>query len=118
MGPRPSRAGTRSMSGEASPSPGSMRRAAWLAVAPLLAIGVGVYIWLQPQRPGEGTRAPEIGQALSRQAMHTVQAPVVRFTDITQQAGIRFRHVNGAFGQKLLPETMGSGVAFLDFDRD
>jgi hypothetical protein len=44
--------------------------------------------------------------------------PAVRFTDVTEQAGIRFRHVNGAAGRKLLPETMGSGVAVLDFDAD
>src|SRR5688572_23117994 len=42
----------------------------------------------------------------------------VTFTDITQSAGIRFRHNSGAFGQKYLPETMGSGVAFLDADGD
>ena len=42
----------------------------------------------------------------------------LRFTDVTAQSGIAFRHVNGAAGQKLLPETMGSGVAVLDFDRD
>src|SRR5262249_26045485 len=47
-----------------------------------------------------------------------VQAPTVRFTDITAQAGIRFRHTNGSFGKKLLPETMGSGVAFIDYDND
>jgi hypothetical protein len=40
------------------------------------------------------------------------------FTDITEQAGIRFRHVNGGFGQKYLPETMGSGCAFFDYDND
>ncbi|HEV3445239.1 MAG TPA: VCBS repeat-containing protein, partial [Gemmataceae bacterium] len=44
--------------------------------------------------------------------------PTVRFTDMTQAAGIRFRHTNGAFGKKLLPETMGPGVAFLDYDQD
>jgi hypothetical protein len=44
--------------------------------------------------------------------------PRVRFTDVTDCAGIRFRHVNGATGKKLLPETMGSGCAFLDFDND
>jgi len=44
--------------------------------------------------------------------------PRVPFTDITEAAGIKFKHVNGAFGKKLLPETMGSGVAFLDFDND
>jgi hypothetical protein len=47
-----------------------------------------------------------------------VQPPNVRFTDITDKAGIRFHHVNGARGKKLLPETMGAGVAFLDYDND
>jgi hypothetical protein len=40
------------------------------------------------------------------------------FTDITIEAGIDFIHVNGAAGEKLLPETMGGGCAFLDFDND
>src|SRR5207244_7106904 len=47
-----------------------------------------------------------------------VPIPKVRFTDITDRAGIQFVHVNGAFGKKLMPETMGSGVAFLDYDKD
>ena len=47
-----------------------------------------------------------------------VQAPPVRFTDVTRQAGIDFTHVNGAYGDKLLPETMGSGAAFFDYDND
>jgi hypothetical protein len=42
----------------------------------------------------------------------------IRFEDITATAGIRFTHNNGAFGKKWLPETMGSGVAFLDYDND
>jgi enediyne biosynthesis protein E4 len=41
-----------------------------------------------------------------------------QFTDVTQSAGIRFRHNSGAFGRKYLPETMGSGAAFLDADGD
>lgn len=40
------------------------------------------------------------------------------FKDITQQAGIEFSHHNGAFGERLLPETMGGGVAFFDFNSD
>jgi len=40
------------------------------------------------------------------------------FTDATARAGIRFRHESGAFGKKYLPETMGSGVAFVDLDGD
>jgi hypothetical protein len=44
--------------------------------------------------------------------------PTVKYVDITKEAGITFVHTNGARGEKLLPETMGSGVAFLDYDRD
>jgi len=42
----------------------------------------------------------------------------IQFRDVTQQAGIRFVHNNGAFGKKFLPETMGPGVAFIDHDND
>jgi hypothetical protein len=44
--------------------------------------------------------------------------PRVAFTDVTRGAGIRFVHSSGAAGQKLLPETMGGGAAFLDYDGD
>ncbi|PYK96600.1 MAG: CRTAC1 family protein [Verrucomicrobia bacterium] len=46
------------------------------------------------------------------------EIPAVRFTDVTREAGITFVHNNGAYGEKLLPETMGGGVAFFDFDND
>jgi hypothetical protein len=42
----------------------------------------------------------------------------IRFTDVTAQAGIHFRHNSGAFGKQYLPETMGSGVCVLDYDND
>ena len=42
----------------------------------------------------------------------------IRFRDITAQAGIHFTHNNGAFGKKWLPETMGPGCAFIDYDND
>ena len=42
----------------------------------------------------------------------------IRFTDVTAQAGIHFRHNSGAFGKKYLPETMGSGVCAIDYDND
>ena len=35
-----------------------------------------------------------------------------------REAGIDFQHDNGAAGEKLLPETMGSGCAFFDYDND
>jgi hypothetical protein len=46
------------------------------------------------------------------------QAAGITFRDITQRAGIHFVHNNGAFGKKYLPETMGPGVAFIDYDDD
>jgi hypothetical protein len=42
----------------------------------------------------------------------------IEFTDVTTQAGIHFKHNSGAFGKKYLPETMGSGACFLDYDND
>ncbi|HEV8385623.1 MAG TPA: CRTAC1 family protein [Candidatus Acidoferrales bacterium] len=42
----------------------------------------------------------------------------IQFREISRTAGIRFTHHNGAFGKKYLPETLGPGCAFIDFDRD
>ena len=47
-----------------------------------------------------------------------VEIPMLRFTDITEAAGLDFVHENGAAGEKLLPETMGSGCGFVDVDAD
>jgi len=41
-----------------------------------------------------------------------------RLTEVTQSAGIDFVHNSGAFGGKYLPETLGPGCAFLDYDND
>ena len=48
----------------------------------------------------------------------SAEIPTAKFTDLTGGSGIKFTHFNGATGEKLLPETMGGGVAFLDFDND
>ena len=44
--------------------------------------------------------------------------PGFKLVDVTSQAGIHFQHNSGAYGGKLLPETLGSGCAFLDYDAD
>jgi enediyne biosynthesis protein E4 len=51
-------------------------------------------------------------------ASGTTDSPGFRFVDVTSNAGIQFQHHSGAFGGKFLPETLGSGCAFLDYDRD
>jgi hypothetical protein len=57
--------------------------------------------------------APVSGSAVSVDAL-----PSIPFRDATRTAGLTFNHENGATGDRLLPETMGGGVAFLDFDND
>jgi hypothetical protein len=60
-----------------------------------------------------------IAAAASGPALHGPQTdPRVQLIDVTDHAGIAFRHTNGAYGGKLLPETLGSGCAFLDYDDD
>src|SRR3712207_2559727 len=72
------------------------------------------------EAPAEGqTATPEQAAA---QATPPADAPrpsgPIEFTDVTAEAGIRFRHNSGAFGKKYLPETIGAGAAFLDYNND
>ncbi len=83
-----------------------------LAVAALLVIALRYVFRAGPEE------AREIEVAAPRPVAAAPEVPVVSFTDITAEAGIDFVHVNGAEGEALLPETMGSGAAFFDFDRD
>jgi hypothetical protein len=53
-----------------------------------------------------------------RASQAKLPTPGFRLLDVASQAGIQFRHNSGAYGGKLLPETLGSGCAFLDYDGD
>ena len=64
--------------------------------------------WLGCSQP-----APERGGPIETLAPNTVT-----FTDVTEEAGISFEHHNGRSGRKYLPETLGSGCAFFDYDND
>jgi len=50
--------------------------------------------------------------------LRVTPTPEVQFTDITQASGINFKHENSATSNKYLVETMGGGVAVLDYDND
>ena len=63
---------------------------------------------------GAGLAAAAIPVELVAQA----PSPGFRLVDVTAAAGLHFTHNSGAYGGKLLPETMGSGCAFLDYDAD
>lgn len=47
-----------------------------------------------------------------------LETPRIPFVDVTESAGIRFVHESGASSERLLPEAMGSGCAFFDYDGD
>ncbi len=83
---------------DVSSSPDKQKAAATSAAAPTEQASI------QPQAPA-ATEAPRYSGPL-------------QFTDVTSQAGIRFKHNSGAFGKKYLPETLGAGCAFLDYDND
>ena len=57
------------------------------------------------------------GQAAASPPTRPVQ-PHVAWHDVTEEAGIVFVHRRGASAAKYLPESMGSGVAILDYDGD
>jgi enediyne biosynthesis protein E4 len=65
------------------------------------------------------TRRNFVLGGVSLQAAAAIAAdPGFRLADVTAQAGIAFHHNSGAFGSKYLPETLGPGCAFLDYDGD
>ncbi len=59
-----------------------------------------------------------VAVAVAGESSSAPVASTVTFRDVTKQSGIRFAHNNGAFGKKFLPETLGPGVAFIDYDND
>ena len=84
----------------------------------MLAIAVAAAWWWvnRPSQPVPVRQTPLTTPEASAPA--STEVPLVRFTDVTASSGITFSHFNGAYGDKLLPETMGGGVAFFDFDGD
>lgn len=89
-----------------------------LIVFALIAIIIIPVIYMMT-RPEEAPplKESELAEVEVRETSEAT-APSVTFTDITGAAGIDFIHESGARGQKLLPETMGGGCAFFDFDND
>lgn len=83
----------------------------------LLIAGGGVYWLVKPRKAPGKTQVTRLAAPVAPEKP-AAPVPTVTFADITVPAGITFRRENGAYGEKLLPETMGSGVAFLDMDGD
>jgi hypothetical protein len=91
------------------------------SVAVFLVLGGGIagMVWLLGRPSVAPVMEPAVFTPPQRlEAAAAVRLPEATFADITIDAGIDFIHENGAAGEKLLPETMGGGCAFLDFDGD
>ncbi len=84
----------------------------------VLAAG-GLLIWQLTQKPVEQIKKVEDATPLpAPRVKPPLEIPSIPFTDIAATAGVNFDRVNGADGEKLLPETMGGGGAFFDCDGD
>lgn len=91
----------------------------WSAVALgcIIASGLAIWAFTQFNKPKEIAKKIEVTLPQQRTQV-AVTLPKVPLTDITDQCGISFTHFNGMDGEKLLPETMGGGIAIFDFDND
>jgi hypothetical protein len=82
------------------------------------AAAAGGLVWWINRPPGRRPIQETALSAPTSPAKGLAEIPGATFSDITAASGIEFVHENGAYGDKLLPETMGGGVAFFDFDGD
>jgi enediyne biosynthesis protein E4 len=65
-----------------------------------------------------GGRGIGLARPLDPAAAQSSPQPPFRLTNVTASSGLQFQHNSGAYGGKLLPETLGSGCAFIDYDAD
>jgi len=89
-----------------------------IALLVLIGLAIGAYYVIRAQKEKAPVQEAAIETPKVAEPAAGSTPPPVRFTDITQAAGIGFVHVNGAYGERLMPETIGSGAAFFDYDRD
>ncbi len=107
-----------------NPDPGAnvIRRAFYrsLAVIVTLALVVAAVVWTQRYSGQRVTPSASVTPAtpVTQESSSEPAPPDVTFTDITHSAGIDFVHRSGAYGEKLMPEAIGSGVALFDYDND
>ena len=101
---------------------GVMLRRSLVFIFVLAVVGVLTYVYVIRETDQEiaitQTERIEVQARNLGEGGDVAPIPKMTFTDITQLAGLEFEHENGARGEKLLPETMGGGCAFLDYDND
>ena len=98
-----------------------IRRAFYRSLAVIVAIALavtGIWYFTRDNTTPQAVEEAVVSGPVIEESAPPQAAPPVTFTDITREAGIDFVHVNGSTGEKLMPETIGSGAAFLDYDND
>jgi len=98
-----------------------IRRAFYRSLAVIVAIALavtGIWYFTRDNTTPQAVEEAVVSGPVIEENAPPQAAPPVTFTDITREAGIDFVHVNGSTGEKLMPETIGSGAAFLDYDND
>ena len=88
------------------------------AFGTIAVIVIAVVLLRSTDEVAEVTFERDVTSPVDQLDQRRAEMPQVQFTDVTAEAGIEFVHYSGAAGDKLLPETMGGGVAFFDVDGD
>lgn len=88
-----------------------------LVIVGLALLGGALWLVLRPKPEKQVEQVTKLTGPTEKQ-QSTVRPPKTPFLDVTQDAGLDFKHDNGATGEKLLPESLGGGVAFLDLTGD
>ena len=92
-------------------------RGSFIALILIVVLGAGAWWVLRKKPDAKPTQVTKLSAPVSpNRAVQEI--PTARFTEVTAASGIQFVHYSGAYGDKLLPETMSGGVAFFDFDND
>jgi hypothetical protein len=78
---------------------------------------IGILIYLNYEKTAESSTEVEVTLPELRQA-NTQPMPALPMIDMTAESGVDFLHETGRYGDKLLPETMGSGIAVFDYNND
>ena len=86
-------------------------------IAGVLLVGLAIYFATRPKKESFVEQKTQTSLPQQRKVA-TVEIPQIPFTDITQEALIDYSHYDGKQGERLLPETMGGGSGFLDYDND
>jgi hypothetical protein len=92
-------------------------RGSFIALIVIIALGAVAWFVLRKKPDAKPTQVTKLSAPVSANRA-AGEVPTAKFTDVTAASGIQFVHYSGAYGDKLLPETMGGGVAFFDYDND